>query len=123
MGKAIEKNSRATKTMKQYEIRRANLPLPIGRRPILLLTRSSAYAYLNKVIVVEVTSAIRGIPQEVPLGKNEGLQHPSVANMDNLHVVPKSLLGERIGMVGSGREVEIKGALGYALDWPELKMV
>ena len=50
MGKAIEKNSRATKTMKQYEIRRANLPLPIGRRPVLLLTRSSAHAYLNKVI-------------------------------------------------------------------------
>jgi hypothetical protein len=43
--------------------------------------------------------------------------------MDNLHVVPKSLLGDRIGMVGSVREAEIKRALGYALDWPELKML
>jgi mRNA interferase MazF len=108
--------------MRQYEIRWANLPVPIGRRPVLLLTRTSGYAYLNKVIVAEVTSTIRGIPQEVLLGKKEGLQHSSVANMDNLHVVPKSLLGDRIGTLESGREAEIKRSLGYALDWPELKI-
>jgi mRNA interferase MazF len=109
--------------MRQYEIRWANLPLPIGRRPVLLLTRTSAYAYLNKVIVVEVTSTIRGIPQEVALDKREGLQRLSVANMDNLHVIPKSLLDDRIGVVGAGRESEIKRALGYALDWSELKVI
>ena len=109
--------------MRQYEIRWANLPHPIGRRPVLLMTRAAGYNYLNKVIVVEITSTVRGIRQEVPLGKKEGLQHLSVANMDNLHIVPKSLLGDRIGMVGSGREAEIKRALGYALDWPELKML
>ncbi len=108
--------------MRQYEIRWANLPLPIGRRPVLLLTRTSAYAYLNKVIVAEITSTIREIPQEVPLGKKEGLTQLSVANMDNIHVIPKSLLGDRIGIVVSGREAEIKRALGYALDWPELKI-
>ena len=42
--------------MKQYEIRWANLPAPIGRRPVLLLTRTAAGAYLNKIIVSEVTS-------------------------------------------------------------------
>jgi mRNA interferase MazF len=108
--------------MRQYEIRWANLPVPIGRRPVLLLTRTSGYAYLNRVIVAEVTSTIRGIPQEVLLGEKEGLQHSSVANMDNLHVVPKSLLGDRIGMLEAGREAEIKRSLGYALDWPELKI-
>ena len=109
--------------MRQYEIRWANLPLPIGRRPVLLLTRSSGYPYLNKIIVVEVTSVIRGIPQELGLGKKEGMPHPSVANFDNLYVVPKSILGERIGALASGREAEIKRALGYALDWPELKII
>ena len=108
--------------MRQYEICWANLPLPIGRRPVLLLTRTSAYAYPGKVIVVDATSTIRGIPQEVAPGKREGLQRLSVANMDNLHVIPKSLLGDRIGVVGAGRESEIKRALGYALDWPELKV-
>ena len=109
--------------MKQYEVRWANLPAPIGRRPVLLLTRSSAYAYLNKVIVVEVTSTIRGIPQEILLGSKEGLQRLSVASMDNIHVIPKSLLGDRLGMVGAAREVDVKRALGYALDWPELKII
>jgi mRNA interferase MazF len=108
--------------MRQYEIRWADLPIPVGRRPVLLLTRTSGYAYLNKVIVAEVTSTVRGIPQEVLLGKKEGLQQSSVANMDNIHVVPKSLLSDRIGVLGAGKEVEIKRALGYALDWPELKI-
>lgn len=109
--------------MRQYEIRWAKLPFPIGRRPVLLLTRSSGYQYLNKVIVAEVTSTIRGIPQELALGQQEGLHQPSVANMDNVHVVPKSILGERIGVLAARREPEIKRALGYALNWPELKII
>jgi len=109
--------------MRQYEIRWAELPAPIGRRPVLLLTRTPAYAYLNKVIVAEVTSTIRDIPQEVPLSKKEGLPHPSVANLDNLHVVAKALLSGQIGALASNREREVKRALGYALDWPELKVL
>jgi mRNA interferase MazF len=123
MGAAADEAHRAAKKMKQYEIFWANLPEPIGRRPVLLLTRTSAYAYLNKVIVVEITSTVRGIPQEVLLGKEEGFRQPSVANMDNIHVAPKSLLGDRIGRLEAGREAEIKRALGYALDWLKLKMI
>lgn len=47
--------------MRQYEIRWANLPDPIGRRPVLLLTRTPAYEYLSKVIVAEITTTVRGI--------------------------------------------------------------
>ena len=39
--------------MKQYEIWWATLPLPVGRRPVLLLSRNPAYSYLNKVLVAE----------------------------------------------------------------------
>jgi mRNA interferase MazF len=108
--------------MSQYEIWWADLPPPVGRRPVLLLTRSRAYPYLNKVIVVEVTSTIRGIPQEVPLGRAEGVA-PSVANFDNVHVVAKRLLSARAGALAAPREPEVKRALGYALDWPELKAI
>ncbi len=109
--------------MKQYEIRWANMPAPIGRRPVLLLTRTSAIDYLNKMIVAEVTSTVRDIPQEVQVGENEGLMHPSVVNFDNVHVVAKKLLEERIGALDPSREQEVKRALGYALDWSELKVL
>lgn len=109
--------------MKQYELRWANLPAPIGRRPVLLLTRTPAYAYLNKVIVGEVTSTVRQIPQEVAVGHREGLRHASVVNLDNLHVVPTACLGDRIGVVAASREREVKRALGHALGWAELKVL
>lgn len=109
--------------MKQFDIMWADLPRPIGRRPVLLLTRSSAYAYLNKVLIAEITSTIRNIPQEIRLGNSEGLSGVSVVNLDNIHVIPKSLLDRKIGAVGSSRQREIKRALGYALDWPELKVL
>jgi mRNA interferase MazF len=106
--------------MRQYEIWWADLPAPVGRRPVLLLTRSAAYGYLNKAIVAEITTTIRGIPQEVPVGEAEGLV-PSVANLDNIHVVAKNRLASRVGLLAAAREREVKRALGYALDWAELK--
>jgi mRNA interferase MazF len=107
--------------VKQYEIRWARLPEPIGRRPLLLLSRSEAFRYLSRVLVAEITTTVRGIPQEVPLGKEEGLQRASVANMDNVHTVPKAYLKGLIGTLGAGREREVKRALGYTLGWAELK--
>ena len=109
--------------MKQFDIMWADLPAPIGRRPVLLLTRSGGYLYLNKVVIAEVTSTIRNIPQEVKLGKPEGLSHTSVANFDNIHVIAKALLREQIGSIAPRRHSECKRALGYALDWPELKVL
>ena len=109
--------------VKQYEIRWANLPLPIGRRPVLLLSRTPSYSYLAKVIVAEVTSTIRGIPQEVAVGRQEGLPRSSVANLDNVHVIAKSLIGDPLGSLVPSRHREVKRALGYALDWPELKVL
>ncbi len=97
------------------------MPEPIGRRPVLLLSRTPAFEYLNKIIVSEITTTIRGIPQEVPLGEREGLGRPSVANLDNIHVVAKTRLDELIGTLDAARSREVKRALGYALDWPELK--
>jgi mRNA interferase MazF len=107
--------------MRQYEVWWASLPPPVGRRPVLLLTRDSAYAFLNKVIVAEVTSTIRDIPVEVRLGPREGLPRRSVANLDNVHVVARSDLASRIGTLPASRIGEVKRALGYVLDWPELK--
>jgi mRNA interferase MazF len=107
--------------MRQYEIWWASLPPPVGRRPVLLLSRDSAYPVLNKVLVAEVTSTVRDIPVELRLGPREGLPRRSVANLDNVHVVARANLGSRIGRLSPSRVGELKRAFGYALDWPELK--
>lgn len=102
-------------------MRWANFPHPAGRRPVLLLSRTPAYEYLIKVLVAEVTTTVRGIPQEVPLGKHEGLPRACVANLDALRPIERSLIGDRLGAVAPARQLEVKRALGYALDWHELK--
>jgi len=108
--------------VKQYEIRWATLPEPVGRRPVLLLSRDTAYEYLRKIIVAEVTTRVRGIPQELPLGSREGLNRPSVANLDNIHTILLEEVGDRIGALRRSRIREVKRALGFALGWPELTL-
>ncbi len=106
--------------MKQFEIWWAELPLPAGRRPVLLLSRNDAYAYLEKFIAAEITTTIRHIPVEVTLGPAEGLPKPCVANCDNLRTVSKAALKERAGALRPARRPEVKRAAGYALAWEEL---
>ncbi len=109
--------------MTQYEIRWADLPPPVGRRPVLLLSRPQAYKYLSSFIVAEITTKVRGIPQEVALGSPEGLPRPCVANLDNTHLVHRSCLNDLIGVVPAHRQREVKRALGYALGWAELQVL
>lgn len=106
--------------MKQYEIWWASLPEPAGRRPVLLLSRDDAYEYLAKFIVAEITTTVRDIPVEVPLGKGEGLPKLYVANLDNLRTVARGRLAKRIGALPASRHWEVKRAAGYALRWEEL---
>ncbi len=59
--------------MRRGEVWWAKLPLPVGCRPVVLLSRDEAYALRNAVTVAEVTSTTRGIPVEVELGPDDGL--------------------------------------------------
>jgi mRNA interferase MazF len=106
--------------LNQYEVWWADLPKPVGRRPVLLLSRPSAYGYLHKFIAAEITTTIRGIQVEVPLGNREGLPKHCVANCDNLRTVSKSALVKRLGGLNPSRHQEVKRAIGYALGWEEL---
>jgi mRNA interferase MazF len=106
--------------MKQFDVWWAELPAPVGRRPVLILTRTAAVQYLSKLVVAEITSIVRSIPQEVPVGRAEGLARACVVNLDNVHVVPVRGLVARAGALGPARHAEVKRALGHALAWPEL---
>ena len=54
--------------MRRGEIWWAELTPPAGRRPVLLLSRNEAYAVRELVTVAPVTTRMRHIPSEVPLG-------------------------------------------------------
>ena len=87
----------------------------LDRRPVLVVTRDEAIDALNKVVVAPVTRTVRGIPTEVPLDSDDGLPHPCAASFDNLRVVAKSRLTERVGAI-SHRRSEICGALAAMAD-------
>lgn len=83
-------------------------------------SRGSAYEYLNKFLAVEITSTVRGIAVEVPLGRPEGLSQRCVANCDNIRTISRSALAKRIGQLAPRRVPELKRAVGHAFAWDEL---
>jgi len=69
------------------------------RRPVLIVTRSEAIPVLNRILVAPLTKTIRLIPTEVHLGPEQGLPVASVAAFDNLQLIGKGYLTERLGIL------------------------
>lgn len=53
------------------------------RRPVVVLTRSSAIPYLTRVTVAPTIRTIRQVPSEVVLGVEDGLKHRNAVNLHN----------------------------------------
>lgn len=84
-------------------------------RPFLVVSRDSANAVMQRVLVAPVSRRIRGLPSELALTSEEGLPVESVASFDNLRPFPKAMLVRRLGALGP-RQREICRAAGAALD-------
>ena len=104
--------------MRRAEIWWAHLPSPVGRMPVVLLSRDEAYAVRNAVTVAEVTSTQRGIPVEVELGPEDGLPKKCAANLDTIVTIRKNLLSERITMLSGEKIDQIDAAVKFALSLP-----
>jgi mRNA interferase MazF len=104
--------------MQRGEVWWAELPSPIGRRPVVLLSRNEAYAVRNAVTVAEVTSTIRGIPVEVELGPADGLPKKCVVNLDTIVTIRKNLLIERIDLLRDEKINQIDSAIKFSLSLP-----
>ncbi|HLE99452.1 MAG TPA: type II toxin-antitoxin system PemK/MazF family toxin [Gaiellaceae bacterium] len=72
------------------------------RRPVLVVTRTTAAPVLRRVVVAPITRTVRRIPTEIPLDEADGLVGPCAASFDNLQPIPRALLTERIGAVAGG---------------------
>lgn len=88
---------------------------PDGRRPWVVITRDRAIPLLANVTVAAVTGTIRGLPTEVPLGKEHGLSRDCVINCDNLFTIPKSALDRRRGELDPEASARLREALMLAL--------
>jgi len=88
---------------------------PDKRRPVVVLTRDSAVAYLSSVTVAPVTSKIRGVPSEVVLNEEDGMKAPCAVNLHNAVTVSQDRLGRRVAHLSSLRMREICAALRFSL--------
>jgi mRNA interferase MazF len=101
--------------VRRGEVWWAELPPPFGRRPVVLLSRDEAYAIRNQVSVAPVTTRIRGIRSEVPLGPEQGLPKRCVANLDTIGTIPKVALRERIALLLPDKIQAVNSAIRFAL--------
>ena len=101
--------------MNRGEVWWAELPLPIGKRPVLLLSRNEAYSVRNAVTVAEITTTIREIPVEVLLGTNDGLPKKCVVNLDTIVTIKKDSLTKRITILNSEKIAQVNAAIKFAL--------
>lgn len=67
------------------------------RRPVLVVTRSEAVPVLTWILVAPITRTVRGIPTEIALDEEHGVDLPCAASFDNLQPIRKTFLTVRIG--------------------------
>ena len=85
------------------------------KRPVVVLTRDSAIAYLSTVTVAPITSTIRGVPSEVALNEEDGMKAPCAVNLHNAVTISQNRLGRRVAQLSSLRMTEICAALRFSL--------
>jgi mRNA interferase MazF len=83
--------------MRRAEVWWAELPPPVGSRPVVVLTRDAVLHSIEAIVVTLVTRTVRGVPTEVPLGRRQGLPTRCVANLDNFLTVPQIRLKRLMG--------------------------
>jgi mRNA interferase MazF len=85
-------------------------------RPVLILTRELVRPHLGTVTVAPITSRIRGLSTEVPVGVANGLDGPSVVACDHVTTIPKHALAAPIGMLLDDQEQALSDAIRAAFD-------
>lgn len=86
-----------------------------GPHHVVILSRDVAIPNLSSLVCAMVTSTIRGLPSEVPVGAASGLDHDSVVNCDNIYTLRRERLVRRRGELGPDATHRLSAALSIAL--------
>ena len=82
---------------------------------MLLLSRNEAYTVRELVMVAPLTTRIRGIPSEVPLGDEDGVPRACVVNLDTITTIAKASLVERLTALSAEKLKAVEEALHFSL--------
>ncbi len=85
-------------------------------RPVLVLTRETVRPHLANVTVAPITTRIRGLSTEVPVGAENGLDGPCIVSCDNVQTIPAASLGAPIGFLLDRQESALGEAICAAFD-------
>ena len=85
-------------------------------RPAVVLTREIVRPRLRNLTVAPITSTVRGLSTEVPVGPANGLDRDSVISCDNVTTVPAAALQRTIGYLLPDQERALACALVLAFD-------
>lgn len=88
----------------------------LGRRPVLVLSRSAVLPRLARPLVAPLTTRARGLPTEVALDTDDGVPEPCVVSLDNVQPLAKALLTERITTLSPARMIAVCRALAVTTD-------
>jgi mRNA interferase MazF len=97
------------------DVRLYSFAPPDKTRPVVVLTRDSAIAYLATVTVAPIASTVRGVPSEVVLSEEDGMKESCAVNLHKLATVSRSRLGRRVAQLSAARTDEICTALRFSL--------
>jgi mRNA interferase MazF len=85
-------------------------------RPVLVLTRELVRPHLRTVTIAPITTTIRGLSTELPVGAANGLVTASVVSCDNVTTIPSSALGDQVGVLLDHQEPALSAAIRAAFD-------
>ena len=85
-------------------------------RPVVVLTRELVRPHMARVTVAPITTTVRGLSTEIPVGPANGLDHACVVSCDNIVTIPKNALGAQLGFLLPTQETALTKAIHAAFD-------
>jgi mRNA interferase MazF len=86
------------------------------RRPVVVLTRDNMVPHFKNLTIAAITSTSRTSRTQVPVGPENGLDHESFVNCDDIHTIPKAKVLQRIGRLTVEQEARLSQAIRTAFD-------
>jgi mRNA interferase MazF len=80
-------------------------------RPVVVLTRDAVRSAMRRVTVAPITTTVKGLSTEVPIGQLNGLDQDCVISCDNIITIDKGALVRQLGFLFDHQESALARAI------------